>query len=202
MPPNYKKLEGAVHTFPAKNRPAIRSLFFHMIASGGTIKSSEFDSVTRLSRAQKRLIIERLQEQALVKISKTAKKTATLSFTGAAGYKEKQPIKQPINSDESGKVLALWEAARGENRGRLADVYRSTFEKMHVLDNLSWKDIAEVVKYAALHWEKYLQSPTGLRTRSKKYPEKWTWEVARDQMRKNGHSDRFVSKRPKLKEIE
>ena len=96
--------------------------------------------------------------------------------------------------------MRLWEEYRGSVDHTLRLVYRKTFEDMHRIDGLEWATIADIVKYAAVEWEKYLQAPSGLRTRSKKYPEKWTWEVCRDQMKtdRNGRPAKFVSKRPKL----
>jgi|TARA_R110000796_G_C14278227_1_gene402263 hypothetical protein len=69
--------------------------------------------------------------------------------------------------------------------------WAKTFDEMVRIDKLSWDDIAAINSHALKNWvpNGFIKSPTKYRTRSRSYPEMWTWEVIKGDMQ-NGFNQR------------
>ena len=197
---NYKRLNDSLKSLPSKHRAAASALFFHMIANGGHIHGGGVESVAGITRSVKRGILQRLVEAGIIDRGDKANKIATIKFTAAVGYKEKQPTNKPVNSEQSEAIMRVWEKHREEAPPKNRESLKAVFDDMQRIDGASWEEINEVVGYVAMHWQEYLQSPSALRKRSRKYPDLWTWEVARNQMKngRNGRAVKFTPRRPKL----
>ena len=88
--------------------------------------------------------------------------------------------------------VAEWvEVVKSKPSKQQQRAWAKTFDEMVRIDKLSWDDIAKINRYALKNWvpRSFIKSPTKYRTRSRSYPEMWTWEVIREEMH-NGFNQR------------
>ena len=95
-------------------------------------------------------------------------------------------------SEEALRCVASWvEIVKSKPSKQQQRAWAKTFDEMVRIDKLSWDDIAKINHYALKNWvpRSFIKSPTKYRTRSRSYPEMWTWEVIREDMQ-NGFNQR------------
>ena len=107
-------------------------------------------------------------------------------------------------SDEALACVAEWaEVVASQPSIRQMKAWAKTFDEMVRIDKLSWDDIAKINRYALKNWvpRSFIKSPTKYRTRSRSYPEMWTWEVIREDMQ-NGFNQRSSQANDPLRGID
>jgi len=95
-------------------------------------------------------------------------------------------------SEDALRCAASWvEVVKSKPSKQQQRAWAKTFDEMVRIDKLSWDDIAKINRYALKNWvpRSFIKSPTKYRTRSRSYPEMWTWEVIREEMH-NGFNQR------------
>ena len=95
-------------------------------------------------------------------------------------------------SDGALVCVAEWmEVVKSKPSAHQQRAWAKTFDEMVRIDKLSWDDIAAINSHALKHWvpNGFIKSPTKYRTRSRSYPEMWTWEVIKGEMQ-NGFNQR------------
>ena len=123
-----------------------------------------------------------------------------------------RPKQQYVASPQAVRCLRAWEKHRPlptKPGGELLcprDIYHRVFDRMHTLDKVPWDDLQGVpgifsrCAWAVKSWtEGMIQSPSKMRTKSDKYPEKMEHEVMATQILSQGkkpEGDRAVYRFP------
>ena len=95
-------------------------------------------------------------------------------------------------SEDALTCVASWvEVVKSKPSKQQQRAWAKTFDEMVRIDKLTWDEIAAINSHALRNWvpHGFIKSPTKYRTRSRSYPEMWTWEVIKGEMQ-NGFNQR------------
>ena len=201
----------AVTQLPARQRPGAMAVIF-MLEHGGEAAVSELEMATRLPRQQLRTILQKLEEAGILTRNQpdNNQKLTKISLTPTRSSRKNQPQtnhkltkNQPTYnpSKEAKKAAEIWDKKRMLPKSDWME-YWKIFDDMQKLDGLQWNGeggIWAIVEHATTAWESHhIQTPTKLRQKSRTYPELKTWEVIRNQMKRENAGGEYRPRRPSL----